>query len=135
MSSRLVLGIAGLVAVLAAGCGDDDADPAPTLATERSVESTPTSSTSPSTSPSVPPGTPSCASVWQDGATLPRPYGGCADQSGQYVSKDALACSSGQFIVRYDDRFYAVPGGTVHAVDAPLDRDSEYRAAALRCRA
>ena len=131
MSQRVLLGIAGLVAVLAAGCGTDDADPAPTSATEPSADSSPASSPT----PSLPPGTPSCASVWQDGATLPRPYDGCGDESGQYVSKDALSCSSGQFIVRYDDRFYAVPGGIVHAADAPLDRDSEYRAAALRCRA
>ncbi len=132
MSPRVVLGIVGLVAVLAAGCGSDDGDPA-SVATDSSSES-PEVEVTP-TEASLPPGTPSCADVWQDGATLPRPYDGCADESEQFVAKDPLACSSGQFIIRYDDRFYAVPGGIVHAVDAPLDRNSEYRAAALRCRA
>lgn len=127
MVRRWVPVVAAVVAVVAAGCGSDDADPSPApVATE--------SATTPSAA-SIPAGTPPCAVVWQDGATLPRPYDGCVDDSGELVPSDPLACSSGQKIIRYDDRFYAVPGGTVHAADAPLSEDSEYRAAALRCRA
>lgn len=125
--------MAGLVVVVAAGCGTDDADPAPTVATERSSES-PDSEGTP-TEASLPPGTPPCVSVWKEDATLPRGYDGCSDETGQYVVSDPLACSSGQKIIRFDDHYYAVPGGTIHAADASLDKDSEYRAAALRCRA
>jgi hypothetical protein len=72
--------------------------------------------------------------VWSDGATIPRFYQGCIDQTG-YVKPDKLSCSSGQSIIRYDDRFYGVAGGTVHQVTAPLDKDRQYLAAAMRCRA
>lgn len=77
---------------------------------------------------------PACASVWQDGATLPRAYGGCV-QNDQVVAPDSLGCSSGQRIIRYADSFYAVPGGTVHAATKPLNGDRQYIAAVHRCRA
>jgi hypothetical protein len=56
-------------------------------------------------------------------------------QDAVYVPQDALGCESGQHIVRYADRFYAVPGGTVHAATSPLNGDRKYRAAVYRCRA
>ena len=84
--------------------------------------------------PSAPPGTQQCASVWKDGVTLDRRYRGCLDGAA-FVPRDALGCESGQFIIRYADRYYAVPGGTVHAATTPLDRDRHYRAAVYRCRA
>ena len=126
MVRRWVPVVATVVAV-AAGCGSDDADPSPAPVATAS-ETTPSAA-------SLPAGTLPCAAVWEDRATLPRSYKGCADDSGQLVPSDPLACSSGQKIIRYDDRFYAVPGGTIHAADAPLSEDSEYRAAVLRCRA
>jgi hypothetical protein len=86
-----------------------------------------------SSGPSAPPGTPDCASVWNDGSTLPRSYAGCV-QDAVYVRADALPCSSGQRIIRYADKYYAVPGGTVHAATKPLDNDRHYRAAAYKCR-
>lgn len=129
---RWVPAVVAVVAVLAAGCGSDgggdSADTSPDSATGSSA--TPTETASP-----LPAGTLPCAVVWEDRATLPRPYKGCADVAGTYVPADPLACESGQKIIRYDDRFYAVPGGMVHAADAPLSEDPEYRAAALRCRA
>jgi hypothetical protein len=82
----------------------------------------------------APPGTPDCTSVWRDGATLPPGYGGCVEDA-EFVSRDALGCSSGQRIIRSADHFYAVPGGTVHSSTKPLDRDRKYRAAVYRCRA
>ena len=81
-----------------------------------------------------PPGTPDCTSVWREGATLPRGYSGCLEDA-DFVRRDALGCSSGQRIIRYADRFYAVPGGTIHSSTKPLDRDRKYRAAVYRCRA
>jgi hypothetical protein len=79
-------------------------------------------------------GMPACTSVWQDGATLPRTYGGCV-QDDQVVAPDSLGCSSGQRIIRYADSYYAVPGGTVHAATKPLNGDRQYIAAVHRCRA
>lgn len=132
MLRRWVPAVVAVVAVLAAGCGSegggDSADTSPDTATDSSL------GTSPTADP-LPAGTVPCALVWQDRATLPRSYQGCADEAGEYVPADPLACESGQKIIRYDDRYYAVPGGMVHAADAPLSEDPEYRAAALRCRA
>lgn len=127
MVRRWVPVVAAVVAVVATGCGSDDADP---MSTPVATEAETTASEA-----SLPAGTLVCADVWQEDATLPRSYDGCVDDAGQLVPSDPLACSSGQKIIRYDDRFYAVPGGTIHAADAPLIEDSEYRAAALRCRA
>jgi hypothetical protein len=73
--------------------------------------------------------------VWKNGTTIPRVYRGCADADGSYVRKDGLSCSSGQTIIRFDDRFYGVAGGTVHHTATSLLSDRGYRAAVLRCRA
>jgi len=119
-----------LVLVLAAlclsACGSDEPDTKDAVASD---------SPSPSAGESMPPGTPDCSTVWQDGATIPRGYKGCADEGQAYVRLDGLSCSSGQLIIRFDDQFYGVAGGEVHEATAPLDRDREYRAAVLRCRA
>jgi len=76
---------------------------------------------------------PSCASVWVDGAGLPRDYDGCVDGE-SFVTKDALGCSSGQTMVRFDDHYYAVLGGTISQTDAVLDDDNGYRDAVASCR-
>ncbi|WP_243057995.1 hypothetical protein [Nocardioides sp. SR21] len=131
MLRRWVPAVVAVVAVLAAGCGSesggDSADTSPDRATDTATPS--------ETAEPLPAGTLPCAVVWEERATLPRGYKGCAEDAGTYVPADPLACESGQKIIRYDDRFYAVPGGVVHAADAPLSEDPEYRAAALRCRA
>jgi hypothetical protein len=116
-----------LVALVVAGCGSDGSS------ADGEAGADPTASTSPDAS--VPAGTPDCATIWQDGADLPRTYGGCVDDAGQYVKRDSLGCSSGQAIIRYDDRFYGVAGGSVHVASPSLEQDHEYRAAVLRCRA
>lgn len=114
-----------LLLALAAGCGDDSPD-----ATEGTD---PASSSSGSTA--APPGAPACDDVWQDGEKLPRSYRGCVDGSGAYVPQDGLSCSSGQRMVRYDDQYYGVLGGTVHEATQPLDQDRDYRTAVRSCRA
>jgi hypothetical protein len=118
-----------LVALVAAGCGSDGSN----ADGEAGADPTPSASVSPDVP--VPAGTPDCATIWQDGADLPRTYGGCVDDAGQYVKRDSLGCSSGQAIIRYDDRFYGVAGGSVHVASPSLEQDHEYRAAVLRCRA
>ena len=123
-----------LAALCLTACGSEGADADGTAASDRSSAST-RESEEPSGGPSAPPGTPECDEVWKAGATLPRSYDGCVDEDGQLVPRDGLACSSGQRIIRFDDRFYGVPGGTVHEVSTSLEQDREYRAAVLRCRA
>jgi hypothetical protein len=118
-----------LVACLAlVSCGEDEP-----VATESTSSASDPASAEPSGEP-VPPGTPVCTDVWIGDAELPRTYKGC-DEDGSYVKADGLGCSSGQRIIRYADRFYAVPGGTIHEADGSLDQDSEYQAAVRRCRA
>ena len=129
-----------MLALVAAGltaCGSDPVEADGSVATDDSSSAapSPTAPESPAASDSVPPGTPECSTLWQDGATIEKSYAGCVDDDGQFVKKDTLGCSSGQTLVRYDDRFYGVLGGSVHEASAPLDKDRKYRATVLRCRA
>lgn len=82
----------------------------------------------------VPDGAQQCAQVWREGATLPRAYPGCVAE-GDFVRSDRLSCSSGQRLVRFDNRFYAVPGGTVREARPTLAKDRDYRDALASCRA
>jgi hypothetical protein len=128
-----------LVAALALGlgaCGSQDSaapDASGSLSSSPSATETTTGPASPS--PSAPAGTPDCSTVWKDGTRIPRAYRGCAADDGSFVRKDGLACSSGQTIIRFADRFYGVAGGTVHHTATALLSDRGYRAAVLRCRA
>lgn len=103
------------------GCGEDQGG---------SQAQDPTTPASPSTSP----GAPDCATVWKDGAELPRSYAGCNAASG-FVASDKLGCSSGQRMVRYGDHYYAVLGGTISETESSLEDDRGYRGAIASCRA
>lgn len=122
--SLLLVALGGL-----AGCGEDSDAPA---ASEPS--SSGSSSTSASESASGPADAPACDEIWTEGATIPRGYRGCTDESG-YVERDALGCSSGQRMVTYSDRFYGVLGGTVRTSAGSLEDDREYIKAVRSCRA
>ena len=113
--------VAGVLALTA--CGDDVAQE-PTAA-----------KTSQTPSGSAPADAPECSDVWSDGARIPRSYKGCVDESGSYVERDVLGCSSGQQMVRYGDHFYGMLGGTAYETEQPLDEDRDYRAATRRCSA
>jgi hypothetical protein len=118
--------VAFAFAVLAlTGCGEEEGG--------RATDDT-SSSASPSASPSTSNDAPDCAAVWQDEGELPRSYKGCNGDEG-FVSTDTLGCSSGQRMVRYGDHFYAVPGGTIHETESPLEDDRGYRDALASCRA
>jgi hypothetical protein len=118
-----------LLALGLAGCGDSPA------ATDGVDGASSPSTSGPAGRETAPPGTPDCEDVWQDGERLPRSYRGCVDASGEYVVRDGLSCSSGQLMVRYDDRYYGVLAGTVHEAAEPLDQDRDYRTAVRSCRA
>ncbi len=122
-----------LGAVGACGGGDDEAtDPAGS--TPPSVSSAPDGDGSPTAAPEVPPGTPACGDVWSEGATIPRSYDGCV-QDGALVEREVLACSSGQRLVTFADRFYGVAGGEVRVSEQALEDDRDYRSAVRSCRA
>lgn len=131
MNGRGHAGVTRLAAVAAfallalAGCGDDAATP-------RAAD--PSSSAKPSASPSASSGAPDCSGIWEGGSELPKSYDGCNSDAG-FVASDKLGCSSGQRMVRYGDHFYAVPGGTIHETESPLEDDRGYRVAVKSCRA
>jgi hypothetical protein len=76
-------------------------------------------------------GEPACADIWVDGQELPRRYAGCTED-GETVKADKTSCSSGQVLVTYGDRFYAVLGGPVNETDG-LSDDKDYRQAERSC--
>lgn len=118
-----------------AGCGDGTEqaqDPAADPSTTTSAAST-TEESEPATD--VPENAPECQEIWSDGSSLPRTYRGCVDDTGSYVERDAVGCSSGQRLVVFDDRYWGVLGGTVYEASVSLDEDRDYRATTRRCAA
>src|SRR6478609_10537794 len=89
----------------------------PTEATETAEASETPSETTPPT-----PDWPACGDVWVADAQLPLGYKGCLEGD-TAVKADNLSCSSGQRIVRYDDSFFAVAGGTIYETSGPLEKD------------
>lgn len=124
---RHVVRTGAVVGLLALGaCGSDTAEePAAT------VGSSPTAQTSDDAGAD---GLPACDDVWQTGETLPAGYAGCV-QDGATVEVDALACSSGQKFVTFEESHYAVVGGLVREVEGEIDTDRAYRKAVRSCRA
>jgi hypothetical protein len=72
--------------------------------------------------------------VWAKDATLPAGYKGCL-KGDTPVRADSLACSSGQRIVRYDEQYFGVPGGTIYQAQGPLNKDKQYLKMIRICRA
>lgn len=104
-------------------------------ATETSSPSQSPSEPTETTSEAVPeiPDWPACGEVWVADAKLPRGYKGCLDGD-TAVKSDNLSCSSGQHIVRHEDRFYAVPGGKIYRTKGPLEKDKGYLDQITTCR-
>src|SRR4051794_12734786 len=105
---------------LLSACGDDSASSAADPA-DSSSSAAPSDPASESASASEPgssdtasplPEWAACADVWVKDAELPARYQGCLDGD-TAVAADNLGCSSGQRIVRYEDQFFAVAGGSI----------------------
>lgn len=130
MRIRVVVAALLVPIALATGCGDEGGgsatDPEPTAESSTAPTEPPSSS-----APAEPTG-PACEEVWVDGSTLPKDYAGCAEDD-VTVRPDGLGCSSGQKIIRYADRFFAVPGGLIRETDG-LNRDRDYLDAIASCR-
>ncbi|WP_148572699.1 hypothetical protein [Nocardioides caldifontis] len=108
---------APLLLVALAACGEDEGDGAD--GASETTES-PTGAAA------------SCEEVW-GGEKLPDPYEGCTED-GTVVAAVTQECSSGQVIVTYDDRYYAVPGGPVNDVGS-LAESKQYHKALRQCTA
>lgn len=132
--------VAVLVTLVLAGCGEDgkSADEDATSAASVNPSATTSAASEPTrdlptkASPTIPANTPDCAAVWSNGAKLPNGYKGCVAGE-EYVRADTLSCSSGQGIVKYDDRFWAVRGGTIAQADDIYESDL-YLDSVARCR-
>ena len=100
----------------------------PTEATE-----TPEPSESPSETTPPTPDWPACGDVWVADARLALGYKGCLEGE-TAVKADNLSCSSGQRMVRYDDSFFAVAGGSIYETSGPLEKDKLYLQKVRTCR-
>ena len=100
----------------------------PTEATETSEPSETASETTPPT-----PDWPACGDVWVADARLALGYKGCLEGD-TAVKADNLSCSSGQRMVRYDDSFFAVAGGSIYETSGPLEKDKLYLQKVRTCR-
>jgi hypothetical protein len=123
MTHRHLLAGAALLVVALSACAEDSSNGDDGPAAQRST------SAAPDPAPS-----PQCDEVWVKDQELPRPYDGCYDES-QRVAPDGHLCEFGRPIVTYADRFYAVPGGTIHQTDGPLADDRGYRSDMKSCMA
>jgi hypothetical protein len=101
----------------------------PAEATETAEASETPSETTPPT-----PDWPACGDVWVADAQLALGYKGCLEGD-TAVKADNLSCSSGQRIVRYDDSFFAVAGGSIYETSGPLEKDKVYLQKVRTCRA
>lgn len=117
------------------GCGDDadkDAsDPSSESSSTDQASEGPTDDQATSENPTEGSNLPSCSDVWIGGEELPKAYRGCLHGT-DAVDADLLRCGSGQSIVTYDDRFWAVRGSTINETDG-LARDRGFRAAKRTC--
>ena len=133
---------------LLSACGDDSASSAADPADNSSATPADPTSEPPSestsepadpssdvtTGPADPPDWPACETVWVEGGKIPGTYRGCLEGSNA-VASDNLSCSSGQRIVRYQDRFFGVAGGTIYRASGPLEKDKQYLKMVRTCRA
>jgi hypothetical protein len=139
MTARGTLAALLLPLALLSACGDDSdsavADPGAsgsTTPTETSSATEPTAEAT-DTQP-VTPDWPACGDIWVADAKLPLAYKGCLEGD-QAVKADNLPCSSGQRIVRHEDRFFGVAGGKIYEAMGPLDKDKQYLKMVRVCRA
>jgi hypothetical protein len=123
--------LVGLGLVLAvAGCGSAPASPGSTVATAP-VSAATTPPPTPSPTPTVGAAYPSCASVWVAGKKLSDHYAGCTT-AGAAVLAHEMYCESGQHLVVFRNRFFAVRSGKIFA-SRDARRDPRYRQILTLC--
>ena len=110
----------------------DASDSSTATDTASPTETAEPSETASETTPPTP-DWPACGDVWVADARLAFGYKGCLEGD-TAVKADNLSCSSGQRIVRYDERFFAVAGGTIYETSGPLEKDKLYLQKIRTCR-
>ncbi len=117
--------VAALSAVLTLGaCGSSDSS---TTAADPAAGTSPSASaSSPSSDPSSDPTSPTCATVWRDGAVLDTKYVGCATPKG-WVKAQVYQCSDGHRVMTFAHAFYAQPGRKITRSDTTLAKDPAFR--------
>ena len=98
MTSRVIM-VAALLTVSLTGCGGGDSSP--------SSDGAPQASGPAETWPA-------CDQVWVTGKTLAKDYEGCVIKGNSVAVFSPEQCPSGATYASYDDRWYAVPGDTIH---------------------
>lgn len=134
MTPRLLLALGApvLSVVLLSGCGSDSDTAADDTASPAS-DSTPADASTTAEESADAGGFPDCADVWQEGRTLPEDYLGCMEGETPF-DLDGIECESGQFIVKHDDRFWAVAGGRIARAEGSLLEDPDYKDDLATCR-
>ena len=134
LTALLPVALVVLLGLLSA-CGDDSASSAADPADTPSVTDTPSEpATDVTTDPAEPPDWPACETVWVEGGKIPTRYRGCLEGDNA-VASDNLSCSSGQRIVRYQEKFFGVAGGTIYEAMGTLEKDKQYLKMVRTCRA
>jgi hypothetical protein len=135
LAALLPVALVVLLGLLSA-CGDDSASSAADPADTPSVSDTPSepATTDATTDPAEPPDWPACETLWVEGGKIPARYQGCLEGSNA-VAADNLSCSSGQRIVRYQEKFFGTAGGTIYQATGPLEKDKQYLKMVRTCRA
>lgn len=77
---------------------------------------------------------PECDSVWQQGALLPEKYRGCLLDD-EEVTPEVVDCSSGQRVMLYDNKYWAVEGHKIQYAPEGLDNSAAYAEMLYGCRA
>lgn len=141
--TRAAAGVVAVLVVALTGCGsgeqpgDAGVDPS-TSSTPTSVGASPTpapSTEATATQSGVAASGPVCADVWQAGLTLPRGYKGCVDKDGSWVKADVIPCSSGQVVVVYGNRHYAVGRHAVVETVTRVQQDPTFKNLRAACTA
>ena len=126
-TTTLLTVVVALTALGLGGCGEEETTPTAAPSDTASVSVTPSPSSTKSATVEPPP---PCNDVW-GGKQLPRRYQGCR-RGGELVKARKLFCSSGQVIVTFEGRYYAVPGGPVNDVGS-LDDSEQFQQASRSC--
>lgn len=68
-----------------------------------------------------------CSEIWVEGKTLPKNYDGCVEDNGDLAAAAIYDCDDGTSFTSWDDRFYGIMGGTIHAVHGEMAGSSVMR--------
>lgn len=136
---RMAAAAAALAVLTVAGCGTEgsgggtsaEGSTAPSDGASPSASPSPSSNESGSPQGSAP-ALPDCSDVWKGDKLLPRGYQGCTEKSGEVAAGKPRGCSSGQSLVTYGGRYYAVLGGPINDVGS-LDKSAKWKKISRSC--